>query len=89
MIRLFIVDVLSLQNTTCNERPCYEYSWVRSAWSDCSVEAKGCGIGEKRRIVTCERSDGTQVDKIFCLLDGQCHEIIWIKQYIMSVIKEA
>ncbi|XP_074652836.1 thrombospondin type-1 domain-containing protein 7B-like [Tubulanus polymorphus] len=50
---------------------CFEYSWVKTAWSTCDIiSASNCGKGTKYRSVYCNRDDGRIVADSFCQMDG-------------------
>ncbi|XP_072046339.1 thrombospondin type-1 domain-containing protein 7A-like [Amphiura filiformis] len=59
------------QTMPCNMQPCFAYNWYRGEWSECQFETgRGCGYGERHRLVECQRSDGLTVDNEFCIMQG-------------------
>ena len=61
----------TLQTMPCNIQPCFSYNWHRGDWSQCQFETdRGCGYGERHRLVECQRSDGLTVDNVYCINQG-------------------
>uniref|UniRef100_A0A147BC09 Putative thrombospondin type-1 domain-containing protein 7a isoform x2 n=1 Tax=Ixodes ricinus TaxID=34613 RepID=A0A147BC09_IXORI len=55
-----------VQRKPCPFKPCYY--WTIGGWSQCDLHGADCGFGTRKRVVTCQRSDGTVVDDQFCHL---------------------
>lgn len=56
---------LMMQRKPCPAQPCY--FWHHTSWSECVLEGGQCGYGRKRRDVLCKRTDGSVVDRQYCL----------------------
>ncbi|XP_077993776.1 thrombospondin type-1 domain-containing protein 7A-like [Glandiceps talaboti] len=59
------------QHKPCVLEPCYH--WTISEWSSCKVEEGDCGCGIRKRNVTCQQTDGTNVDHDYCYGNKDYH----------------
>ncbi|XP_061210326.1 thrombospondin type-1 domain-containing protein 7B isoform X2 [Neopsephotus bourkii] len=46
---------------------CFQYQYNLTGWSGCQLDANAtCGLGERRRLLSCQRSDGATVSTQLC-----------------------
>ncbi|XP_021356963.1 A disintegrin and metalloproteinase with thrombospondin motifs 9-like [Mizuhopecten yessoensis] len=51
------------QREECVRKPCFDFSWLKEEWSECS---KKCGFGSKTRTVSCVNLDSEEVEDWNC-----------------------
>ncbi|KAJ7407423.1 thrombospondin type-1 domain-containing protein 7B-like protein [Willisornis vidua] len=68
---------------------CFHYQYNLTGWSGCQLGANAtCGHGERRRLLSCRRSDGATVSMRLCQQGGQCGDGLQVRN-LTCVVHDA
>ncbi|KAF4788175.1 hypothetical protein TURU_163621 [Turdus rufiventris] len=68
---------------------CFQYQYNLTGWSGCQLGANAtCGHGERRRLLSCQRSDGATVSMQLCQQGGQCGDGLQVRN-LTCVVHDA